>query len=287
MTFHFSRRQFVGSIAILGCRPVLAFDSGVRVGCQANGFPLKPGDFPALLAALRTMKELGYVGFECNTRFVEGQFSRAAEARREIEKTGVAFMGSHYSMQQAKPDTFPQVVAGVAALGGQAIVMSGRGLSPEGKFEKDAALKKAAEMDALAKTCRAQGIRMAYHNHNPEFANHNAEIEALAAATNPELVDFLMDAGHGYLGGGNPAEFMAKHSKRIYGCHIKTFKGPAAKAVQVPLGQGDFGFETLAAAIKKTRWSGWLLCEEGGGPKGGNTAAVGPDRDYIRRIFGA
>ena len=80
-------------------------------------------------------------------------------------------------------------------------------------------------MDALAKVCRAQGLRLAYHNHNPEFANHNAEIEALAAATNPELVDFLMDAGHGYLGGGNPAEFMTRHSRRILGCHVKTFKG--------------------------------------------------------------
>ena len=286
-TFDISRRRFFGAVAILTSGPVFAGDSGPRVGCQANGFPLKPGDFPALLAALEKMKELGYTGFECNTRFVEAQFGRAAEARREIEKTGVAFIGAHYSMQQARPDTFPQVAGGAAALGAQAIVMSGRGLSPEGRFEKEAAVKKAADMEALARVCRSKGIRMAYHNHNPEFANHNAEIEALAAAPNPELVDFLMDAGHGYLGGGNPAEFMERHSRRIFGCHVKTFKGPAAKAEQVPLGQGDFGMENLAAAVKKTGWTGWIICEEGGGPKGGNTAAVGPDREYIRRVFGA
>jgi len=286
MTFDISRRRFLGAVAIFSCRPGLAQGSGIRVGCQANGFPLKAGDFPALLAALKTMKELGYVGFECNTRFVEGQFGRIAEARREIEKTGVTFIGAHYSMQQAKPDTFPQVAANVAALGAQAIVMSGRGLAPDGKFEKEAAVKKAAEMEALARVCKSKGIRMAYHNHNPEFANHNAEIEALANATNPELVDFLMDAGHGYLGGGNPAEFMERHSRRIFGCHIKTFKGPASKPTQVPLGQGDFGFEALAAAIKKTGWGGWLMCEEGGGPQGGDTAALGPDREYFRRIFG-
>ena len=186
-------------------------------------------------------------------------------------------------MQQTKPATFPHVAESIAALGGQAIVMSGRGLSPEGKFESDAAKKKAAELEALARICRQKGVRLAYHNHNPEFANHNAEIEVLAEATDPELVDFLMDAGHGYWGGGNPADFMLRHSRRIFGCHIKTFKGQQ----QVPLGEGDFGFEALAAAIRKTKWVGWLIAEEGGGPKAGNTAALGPDREYIRRIFGA
>ena len=185
-------------------------------------------------------------------------------------------------MKQAKPDTLPQVAASIAALGGQAIVMSGRGLSPEGKFEKQAALKKAGGDGAARRDLPHNGIRLAYHNHNPEFANHNAEIEALAQATNPELVDFLMDAGHGYLGGGDPAEFMTRHSRRILGCHIKTFKGQQ----QVPLGQGDFGFEALAAAIRKTGWAGWLIDEEGGGTRGGNTPALGPDRDYMQRIFG-
>ena len=75
---------------------------------------------------------------------------------------------------------------------------------------------------------------------------------------------------------------MARHTKRIYGCHVKTFKGKQ----QVPLGQGDFGFEALSEAIKKTGWSGWLITEEGGGTKAGNEAALGPDREYIRRIFG-
>jgi sugar phosphate isomerase/epimerase len=276
------RREFVISGAsLLACAAGRAANS-LKVGCQTNGYPLKAGDFPALLRTLDTLKSISYTGFECNTRFVEGQFGRAAEARQEIEKTGVEFIGGHYSMKQAQSGTFPQVVAGLAALGAKAVVMSGTGLSPEGKFEKAAAVKKAEEMNALAKICRAGGLRLAYHNHNPEFANHNAEIEALAEATNPELVDFLMDAGHGYWGGGNPAEFMMKHSHRIFGCHVKTFKGQQ----QAPLGEGDWGFEALAEAIKKTAWSGWLIDEEGGG-KTANTPAVATDRQYIRRVFGA
>src|SRR5581483_10183141 len=122
-----------------------------KVGCQTNGYVIKAGDFPALLAVLDKLKAIGYTGFECNTRFVDGQFGRAAGARREIEKTGVEFIGGHYSMKQAQSGTFGQVAAGLASLGARAVVMSGSGLSPQGTFEKRAAQNKAKEIEALGK----------------------------------------------------------------------------------------------------------------------------------------
>jgi sugar phosphate isomerase/epimerase len=281
MRFELSRRIFLAGLP-LSLAAAAALDKTL-VGCQANAWPLKTGDFPGLLEVFRKAKDLGYVGCECNVRFVEDQFSRAAEARREIEATGVQFIGPHTSMANSKSDAFAHTAAGAAALGAQRVVMSGSGLSPEGKFETAALQQKAAELERLARVCQQNGIRLAYHNHNPEFANHNAEIEGLAKSTSPELVDFLMDAGHAHLGGGNPAEFMARNSKRIFGCHIKTFHG---KDEQKPLGEGDFGFEDLAAAMRQTGWKGWIISEEGGNPRYANSAALGPDRQYIRRIFG-
>lgn len=287
----FTRRRFLqlaspGLLTLAGI-PRLAgastSPSAPRVGCQANGFPLKAGDFAGLLAALGQMKALGYVGFECNVRFVEGEFGNPAAARRRIEDTGVAFIGTHQSMQQAKPEAFARIVGNVAALGASYIVMSGTGLAADGNFSREALEKKAEALNQLGRTCRAGGLRLAYHNHNPEFARRNAEAEGLAAATDPQQVHFLLDAGHAKLGGGDPADFMRKHAGRIVGCHLKTYK----ELVQVPLGQGDWDFADLAAAIKAARWNGWLITEEGGGPKPGNTAALGPDRDFIRRTFGA
>lgn len=91
-----------------------------------------------------------------------------------------------------------------------------------------------------------------------------------------------MDAGHAYQGGGDPPAFLTRYPHRIFGFHVKTFRGSRQK----PLGQGDFGFEDLAAAIRQAHWSGWLITEEGGGAEK-DLAAVGPDREYIRRVFGA
>lgn len=284
-----SRRRFVATLPALASTfalsragSVLAATAKPRVGCQANAFPLKPNDFPALLAALRKMRELEYTGFECNIRFVESEFERMAEARAKIEDTGVAFIGVHTSMQLAKPEVFPRWVEKVAALGGASVVMSGSGLAADGNFSRDALLTKAAALNALGETCRRGGLRLAYHNHNPEFARQNAEMQGLAEETDPIRVQFLMDAGHARLGGGDPAAFMRANAPRILGCHLKTY----AAGVQVPLGQGEFGFDDLATAIKATGWSGWLIAEEGGGPRAGNTAALGPDRAYIRKVFG-
>ncbi len=277
-----SRRAFVlaGSAAV-----VRAKAGSIRVGCQANGFPLKPGDFPALLNALESMKELGYTGFECNYRFVEAQFGRTEAAREQIERTGVKFIGAHISMGVLGGPQGAAIARGVASLGADCFVMSGAGLSPEGRFEKAALLQKAREMENIARMLENHRLRLTYHNHNPEFANGNAEMNGLAENTSPALVSFFMDAGHGYLGGGDPAAFLTAHSSRVYGIHLKTFRGKQTTG-QVPLGQGDFDFQALAAAVSKAGWSGWLLTEEGGGPTPANTAALGPDRAYIRKLFG-
>lgn len=280
----FTRRSFIAGAAAASLAPrVFAEPSKPRVGCQVNGFAARTGDFSELLNVLPSIKSLGYAGFECNNHFVLSELDHPAEARAKIQASGLEFIGMHTSMAEAEKNDLAKLARGGSALGCHYIVMSATGLSPTGNFTPDALKDKVATLEKYGRVCNDAGIRLAYHNHMPEFANSNAEIQALADHSDPQLLNFLIDAGHAYQGGGNPAEFMRRNSRRIVGCHIKTFKN---KAQQVPLGQGDFGFEDLAAAIREKHWSGWLIDEEGGGPQGSDTAAVGPDREYIRKIFG-
>ena len=277
-----NRRAFLGSAMAAGftCR-TLGETRKPRVGCQANGFVLRSGNFEALLPVLKTIASLGYTGFECNYHLVQSEFSSPTEAQKKITATDLEFVGIHTSMDDAESG-LEAISAGGAALGSRYIVMSASGLSPAGTFTPEALADKAARLERYGKICQSHGMTLAYHNHMPEFANHNAEMQGLADYTNPDLVNFLMDAGHGYQGGGNPAEFLRRNPRRLVGCHVKTFRN---KTEQVPLGKGDFGFEDLAAAIRSTGWAGWLIDEEGGG-KTADSAAVGPDREYIRKIFG-
>ncbi|HZL27025.1 MAG TPA: sugar phosphate isomerase/epimerase family protein [Acidobacteriaceae bacterium] len=284
-----TRRAFLATSALASASvavpgPAFGQEKRMRVGCQANGFAPELGTFSGLLKVIDEMKALGYAGFECNIRFVSGQFAHTAEARKQLHAAGLDFIGAHIGMPKPDDTTFPDDVKGVAQLGAANIVMSAAGLDPNGKFTPEALHAKCARLDAFGKVCRDHGLQLAYHNHMPEFANSNAEIDGIADNTDHSLVHFLIDAGHGYQGGGDPAQFMLGHHERIVGCHVKTFKNHTQ---QVPLGEGDFGFEALAAAMRKTGWTGWVIDEEGNGkPTGGNAPAVAADRKYIRRVFG-
>lgn len=279
-----TRRAFIATAAYASLATrVSAASAKPRVGCQVNGFVTRTGDFAQLLTVLPSIKSLGYVGFECNNHFVQSELDHPAEARSKIQASGLEFIGMHTSMAETEKGDLEKLCRGGSAMGCHYIVMSATGLSSAGTFTPEALNQKTSTLEKYGRICKNNGMTLAYHNHMPEFANGNAEIQALADHTNPELVSFLIDAGHAYQGGGNPAAFMRKNSGRIVGCHIKTFKN---KTQQVPLGQGDFGFEDLAAAIREKGWAGWLIDEEGGGPQGADTAAVGPDREYIRRVFG-
>lgn len=283
-----TRRDFIARAAAASAAAsvaphLFAEQSKPRVGCQVNGFAARTGDFSELISVLPTIKSDGYAGFECNNHFVLSELDHPADARAKIHASGLEFIGMHTSMSEVAKNDLGKLAHGGAALGCRYIVMSATGLSKEGNFTPDALKEKVAALEKYGKICNDAGMKLAYHNHQPEFANHNAEIQALADHSDPALLSFLIDAGHAYQGGGNPAEFMRRNSRRIVGCHIKTFKN---KTQQVPLGQGDFGFEDLAAAVRERHWTGWLIDEEGGGPSGSDTAAVGPDRSYIRKIFG-
>src|SRR5947209_436225 len=114
MAFGISRRVFVESMSL----PLLlsaAPPAQPRVGCQANAWPLKVNDFPGLLEVFRKARQLGYVGCECNIRFVQDQFARTADARKEIDATGVQFLGAHTSMANAKSENFGRAAADVKA----------------------------------------------------------------------------------------------------------------------------------------------------------------------------
>ena len=115
---------------------------------------------------------------------------------------------------------------------------------------------------------------------SPQVAQRST---GLMKGTDPGLVDFLIDCGWAYRAGVNLAAFFTDHRARIAGMHLRDFKGEA----QVPLGQGDVDWKPLAATVRETGWSGWVLAEEerADGSKPGESAA-GPARETLRTLFG-
>jgi inosose dehydratase len=269
--------------------PLAAAAPGPRIGCQTNAWPLKPGDFDQFLGVLATLKKLGYDGYETSFRNVQGQYANPS-ARARIEAAGVPCFGIHIFLNEYDPvtriapmDLIKATADGAAALGAPRVILSGGGLAKDGVVAKQDLAQKVAGLNAAAAYCHGKGLKLAYHNHGPEFSAGAAEINGLIAGTDPALVEFLLDCGHAYRAKVDLAAFFSAHRARLVGLHLRDFKGEP----QVPLGQGEVDWKPLAAAVKATAWGGWVINEEerADGSKPGESA-VAPAREAIRSLFG-
>ncbi len=285
-----TRRTFLAGIPLsVFSLNTIAKPASVKLGCQTNAWRINPANFSDLLNVLAKLKELGFDGFETGFRNLQPQFGNLSQARAQLEKHGLQFFGCHIFLDQydektnvAPMDLVTKIVDGAAAFGAQRLILSGTGLITDGKVGAELVKRKADGLNAAAKYCKSKGLKLAYHNHGPEFQNNGLEIEALYKHTDPALVDFLTDCGWAWRGGMNVPEFFGRHHKRIIGLHLRDFKGDN----QVPLGQGDFPLQQLATVIKKVKWQGWALNEEErlSGEKPGESA-VAPARVALKRAF--
>lgn len=270
-----SRREFLSvvgafaagaSLAPLASSKMFADDRrtypGVHFGVQLNAFPIDPKNFQSFLDTLAQVKQIGYRGFESSFRNVEGEFGDPAPARRRIEQTGLTFFGIHvffpnpmYDQQThiAAPSIYEPVARGGAKLGARHLILSGAPCETTEQLKR-----KIDALDAAGRFARTQGITAAYHNHWWEFESKIGEIDALYTQTDPELVHFVLDAGHAYHGGANLPEFIRQHSKRIIGFHLRDYKNGRLST----LGTGTFPLAQVAATIEKIGWKGWVENEE-------------------------
>jgi sugar phosphate isomerase/epimerase len=262
-----------------------------RPGCQANGWNLDPANFDLLLTAIREMKELGFQGFETNIRFFQQQLEKVAEPRAKLDEIGLEFIGAHTNLphyeklgMDAAADQVSKSAAEAKQFGAKALVLSHGGLSKTGQFTDEALDRKAQMLNLAGKRCSDAGLTLAYHNHQPEFQNHAAEELGLLKKTDPKVVLFMMDIGHAWLADPDAISVFAANPQRCYGLHVRDFHNRES----VPLGQGEFPLQDLAAAVKRGGWTGWLIDEEERPnltDKPGKKA-TGPSRKTMKEVFG-
>lgn len=235
---------------------------GIRFGVQLNAFPIDPSRFQSFLHVLGEVKQVGYQGFESSFRNLSPQFAHPAPARRGIEQTGLTFFGIHIfflnpqydqATRIAAPAVYQPVARGGAALGAKHLILSGAPCESREQLKR-----KIEALNAAGRYARGAGLAAAYHNHWWEFESKIGEIEALYTQTDPELVHFVLDAGHAYHGGANVPAFIRAHSRRIVGFHLRDFKNDE----YVELGTGTFPLHEVAATIREIGWRGWVENEE-------------------------
>jgi inosose dehydratase len=271
MNFSTHRRRFLQSLAAtaaLSSAPARAFASVnreaanpmVKFGAQTNAFPIQPANFDTFLHALSEIKATGYTGFETGFANLRSQATTLPQARKQIEATGLAFIGIHIFLPQFDPVThiapralYETIAQQGAETGAQQLILSG-----SATVTADDTKRKADALNAAGEYANTLGLTAAYHNHWWEAEHKGTELEALYANTDPAKVKFLMDIGHASRTDLDVIDFVKRHAARLTGLHFRDFLNDK----QVILGQGHFPLAGVAAALKQAHWSGWVINEE-------------------------
>lgn len=252
----------------------------VSIGCQTNAWKIEAAKLDSSFAVWRAIQKLGYQGVETSFRNLEPHAAKSETIRGELKSLGLMLFGVHIWLEKYEPGTglpptaLIQKIAKLAAsVGAERLILSG---SPASTLAAKAkALLEAADL------CRGLKIGLAYHNHSPELSGANPEWPRLIEQT--KGVAYLLDAGHAYRGGLDPAQLVTRYHRAIGAIHLRDFRGGS----QVPLGQGEVNYAAMVIALKNARWRGWAIAEEErtDGSKPGDAAAE-PARRHLKKLFG-
>ncbi|OYR41909.1 sugar phosphate isomerase/epimerase [Halorubrum sp. Hd13] len=158
---------------------------------------------------------------------------------------------------EALEDDFDETVDRYDRLGVDTLVVPW--LDPT-HFESAAAVEAVAtRLNDLAAALDAQRVRLAYHNHDQEFASLDGDpaIERLIDRTD-DRVELEIDAGWALVGGADPAELIDRHAGRI--THVHVTDVDADRGESVALGEGDVDLDAVVASARNADVE-WLVYE--------------------------
>ena len=233
-------------------------------------------------ATLARVAKIGYRTVE-----LAGYHGQSVQAlRATANKYGLKFTSIHVGATARGPDPgldqdLPKLAADLHALGVTDVVMpmfpipDRFGGPKEGEgfigyiqrvsagLTRDDWQRTADLLNDRGTRLRAEGLRLGYHNHNPEFAplGSTTGMDLLLSSTSPDEVSFELDVGWAAAAGVDPVALLKRHGRRFQLMHVKDIK-PSTKPnftlQQDPteVGAGKLAWATLlpaafAAGVRK------------------------------------
>lgn len=173
-----------------------------------------------------------------------------------LDRSDLDVASAHVPVEALETE-FDETVALYDRLGADTLVVPW--LDPE-HFADEAAVDAAAErLDALAADARDAGFRLAYHNHDQEFAvvDGAPAIHRLLARTSDRL-GFEVDVGWALAGGADPAALIDEYADRV--THVHAADVEVERGESVALGDGDVILDATVASARSADVE-WLVYE--------------------------
>jgi len=182
----------------------------------------------------------------------------AQELKRLLDKYGIKAISTHAQLADLRGDP-DRVVAFNKAIGNSTIVVP---YLQEEERPTDAAgwIALGKELGQISKKVQAQGMTLAYHNHDFEFTDFNGKtgLEVMFDAAGPGLESEL-DLAWVARAGHDPAAFLGKLKGRVFAVHAKD-NAPEGESLDeqgfAAVGKGVLDWNAIlpAAAQAGVKW---------------------------------
>jgi sugar phosphate isomerase/epimerase len=262
--FRPSRREFLAGSALLPLTwQRFALEGGatstIPVGLEMYSVRDELAKDP--MGTVRAVAAMGYAGLEFYAPYFEWTVAQAKDMRKLLDELKIRCFSTHNDSDYFVDEKLQHARELNLILGSKYLVMASSHQKAGIEGWRDVATTLNAAADKLA----ADGLKVGYHNHQPEFTASSGvrPIEILAKNTNPSVM-LQLDVGTCIEAGGDPVAWIRANPGRIRSIHCKDWSTDAQKKYSVLFGEGVADWKAIFHAAENGGGVEYYLVEQEG-----------------------
>jgi sugar phosphate isomerase/epimerase len=212
-------------------------------------------------ATVRAVAKMGYECVEFYGPYYDWTEPQAKQMRKLLDDLGIRCNSTHNDQEYFSAEKIQHARNLNLILGSKYLVMASADLGNG----PDRWKALADSLNAAAEQLDASGLKVGYHNHEPEFtaAAGTRPIEVLAKNTKSSIM-LQLDVGTCLKAGSDPAAWIRANPGRIRSLHLKDWSSDPAKGYKVLFGEGDADWKKIFAAAESVGGVEYYLLEQEG-----------------------
>jgi sugar phosphate isomerase/epimerase len=212
-------------------------------------------------ATVRAVAQLGYQVVEFYAPYYDWSEVQTKSMRKLMDDLGIRCLSTHNHEEFISTEKISRTRDMNLILGCKYVVQSSTG--PKTKLDE---WKPVADgLNAAAEKLEPAGLKVGYHNHQPEFTPIEGKrpMEILAANTKPSVM-LQLDVGTCLEVGSDPVAWIKANPGRIHSIHCKDWSPDPAKGYKVLFGEGVADWKGIFAAAESVGGIEYYLVEQEG-----------------------
>ena len=254
-----TRRHFIAVSAALPWAISAQASASIPVGLEL--YSVRDGLAKDPEATVRAVAQMGYQVVEFYAPYFDWTESRTRQMRTLLDDLGIRCLSTHNAESYLSAKNLLRTRDLNLILGSKYVVQA----STDTKTTLDQWKVVADNLNAAADQLERSGLKVGYHNHQPEFTPIEGKrpIEILAKNTKPSVM-LQLDVGTCLEVGSDPVAWIRANPGRIRSIHCKDWSPDPAKGYKVLFGEGIADWKGIFNAAESVGGVEYYLVEQEG-----------------------